>query len=55
MELPTRFILTHLPNLDALTKRQLVSDVAMVLDALGSFDPTTVKMKILLQHVWNLR
>ena len=47
-----RLTISDIPRLGALTKRQLVSDVAKVFDALGWFAPTTVKMKILLQHVW---
>ena len=47
-----RLTISDLPDVSALTKRQLVSDVAKVFDALGWFAPTTVKMKILLQRVW---
>ena len=47
-----RLTISELPNLEVLTKRMLVSDVAKIFDALGWFAPTTVKMKILLQRVW---
>lgn len=38
--------------LSHVTKHQLVSDVAKTFDILGWFPPTIVKMKILLQKVW---
>ena len=38
-----------------MTKRSVVSDVAKVFDALGLFSPTTVKMKILLQRLWEIK
>ena len=38
--------------LEAVTKRLLVSDVAKVYDVLGWFSPSVIKMKILLQNVW---
>ena len=47
-----RLTISDLPDLEALTKRILVSDVAKIFDALGWFAPTTVKMKILVQRVW---
>ena len=50
-----RLTVSELPNLGSLTKCALVSDVAKVFDALGWFAPTTVKMKILLQRVWEVR
>ena len=50
-----RITVSDLPHVGCLTKRALVSDVAKVFDALGWFAPTTVKMKILLQKVWELR
>lgn len=47
-----RFTVSELPPLENITKRALISDVAKIFDALGWFAPTTVKMKILLQRVW---
>ena len=37
---------------DSLTKRMLVSDIARTYDVLGWFTPAIVKVKILLQKVW---
>ena len=42
---------SHLP-VDGLTKRILVSDIARIYDALGWFAPVIIKMKILLQRLW---
>ena len=36
-------------------KRTLVSDIAETFDVLGWFSPTIIKMKILLQKLWELR
>ena len=38
-----------------ITKRMLVSDIAKTFDILGWFSPTTIKMKILLQRLWELK
>ncbi len=40
------------PPFDNVTKRSLESDVAKTYDILGWFAPTTIKMKILLQSLW---
>ena len=40
---------------DLVTKRILVSDIAKVFDALGWIAPAIVRMKILLQRVWEAR
>lgn len=40
------------PNVEHLTKRVMVSEIAKVFDVLGWFSPTVVKVKILLQRVW---
>ena len=50
-----RLTVSKLPSLENVTKRALVSDVAKIFDALGWFSPTTVKMKILLQRVWEAK
>ena len=42
-------------SLNHLTKRKFVSDIAKVFDVLGWFAPTTIKMKILLQRIWELK
>ena len=41
-----------MPPLDNITKWMLVSDVAKTFDMLGWFSPTTIKVKILLQRLW---
>ena len=38
-----------------MTKRNVVSDVAKVFDAFGLFSPPIVKMKILLQCLWEMK
>ena len=43
-----------LSPIENLTKRKLVSDIAKVFDVLGWFAPSTIKVKILLQRVWEL-
>lgn len=43
-----------LPSGD-LTKRRFVSDIAKVFNVFGWFAPTTIKMKILLQRLWELK
>ena len=43
------------PSVNVMTKRNVVSDVAKVFDALGLFSPVTVKMKILLQRLWETK
>ena len=40
------------PSVNTMTKRNVVSDVAKVFDALGLFSPVTIKMKIILQRLW---
>ena len=47
--------IAELPPLHNLTKRKLVSDIARTFDVLGWFSPTTIKMKILLQRLWELK
>ena len=43
------------PPLDVVTKRALVSDIAKTFDVLGWFAPTIIRMKILLQRLWERR
>ena len=45
----------ELPPSDHVTKRILTSDIAKTFDVLGWFSPTIIKMKILLQRVWELK
>jgi len=37
------------------TKRNITSNVAKVFDSLGFLSPATIKMKILLQRLWELK
>ena len=50
-----RITVSDLPSLERLTKRAPVSDIAKLFDVLGWFAPTIIKMKILLQKVWESR
>ena len=38
-----------------ITKRRMVSDVAKVFDVMGWFSPAILKMKILLQRLWEIK
>ena len=50
-----RLTIANLPSSDEVTKRIVVSDVAKIFDVLGWFSPVTVKMKILLQRLWEIK
>ena len=43
------------PEIENLTKRLLVSDIAKTFDVLGWFSPSIVQIKILLQRVWEMK
>ncbi len=43
------------PPTSRLTKRELVSDVAKTFDVLGWFSPSTIKVKTLMQRLWEMR
>ncbi len=43
------------PSLESITKRGLVSDVAKTFDVLGWFSPSTIKVKILMQLLWECK
>ena len=45
-------IVTNLIPRGELSKRNLTSDIARVYDILGWCSPTVVKLKILLQRIW---
>ena len=47
-----RLTIADLPPLDNITKRVLVSDIAKTFDVLGWFSPAIIKVKILLQRLW---
>ena len=50
-----RFTIAKLPPLHNVTKRVLVSDIAKTFDVLGFFSPAVIKVKILLQKLWEQR
>ena len=50
-----RLTVAALPPLDGITKRVLVSDIAKTFDVLGWFSPAIIKIKILLQQLWELK
>ena len=50
-----RLTVSKLPFSEDITKRMLVSDVAKTFDVLGWFSPSTIKVKILLQQLWELK
>ena len=43
------------PHFEMVTKRALVSDVAKTFDVLGWFAPSIIKVKIMLQHLWEAK
>ncbi|XP_064386059.1 uncharacterized protein LOC135334711 [Halichondria panicea] len=43
------------PPLESITKRGLLSDVAKTFDVLGWFSPSTIKVKILMQLLWECK
>ena len=47
-----RLTVADFPPTDNLTKRSLVSDIAKTFDVLGWFSPTIIKVKMLLQQLW---
>ena len=50
-----RVTVAKLPPLEHVSKRFLISDVAKTFDILGWFSPAMVKVKILLQQLWELK
>ena len=50
-----RLTISNLPSPAIITKRVLVSNVAKVFNALGWCSPTVIKMKILLQRLWETK
>ena len=50
-----RLNVSDFPVVNKMTERSVVSDIAKVFDALGLFSPATVKMKILLQRLWETK
>ena len=50
-----RLTIVDLPPRENVTKRVLVSDIAKTFDVLGWFSPTIIKVKILLQQLWELK
>ena len=52
---PFRLTVAELLPIEGITKRILVSDVAKTFDVLGWFSPAIIKVKILLQQLWELK
>ena len=50
-----RLTVAKLSPLGNITKRTLISDIAKIFDVLGWFSPSVIKMKILLQQLWELK
>ena len=50
-----RLTVAKLSPLGNITKRTLISDIAKIFDVLGWFFPSIIKMKILLQQLWELK
>ena len=50
-----RLAVSESSKIQNLTKRLLVSDIAKTFDVLGWYSPAIVKIKILLQRVWELK
>ena len=50
-----RLTVAEFPRLESVTKRALVSDVAKTYDVLGWFAPSIIKVKILLQRLWEAK
>lgn len=50
-----RLTIADLPPLANVTKRLVVSDVAKTFDVSGWFSPAIIKVKILLQRLWELK
>lgn len=48
-----RLTVADLPQVNGLSKRALVSDIAKTFDVLGCYSPTIIKAKILLQLLWS--
>ena len=50
-----RLAVAEFPPSSDITKRSLVSDIAKTFDVLGWFSPSTIKVKMLLQRLWELK
>ena len=50
-----RLTIADLPPLTNITKRLLVSDIAKTFDVWGWFSPVIIKVKILLQRLWEMK
>jgi hypothetical protein len=47
--------IADLPPVDCVTKRVLVSDIAKTFDVLGWFSPAIIKVKVMMQRLWELK
>ena len=45
-------IISQMPPIKEITKRDLISDIARIFDVLGWFSPSVIKVKILYQRLW---
>ncbi len=52
---PFRLTVSKPPSESNITKREFVSDIAKTFDVVGWFSPSTIKIKILLQQLWELK
>ena len=50
-----RMTVAEFPRLESVTKHALISDVAKTYDVLGWFAPSIIKVKILLQRLWEAK
>ena len=49
-----RVVISQMPPIKEITKRDLISGIARILDVLGWFSPAVIKVKILYQRLWVL-
>ena len=47
-------VISLMPPIKEITKRDLISGIARILDVLGWFSPAVLKVKILYQRLWVL-
>ena len=47
-----RVVISQMPPIKEITKRDLISGIARIFDVLGWFSPAVIKVKILYQRLW---
>ena len=47
-----RIVISQMPPIKEITKRDLISGIARIIDVLGWFSPAVIKVKILYQRLW---